>query len=226
MTVIDFNYETEPGARPLPGCGGPPVERRVCGSAGTKPTRRPARRTPTYPRRHATARRQPGRTRPRGRRTTPSAARAVHLAGVELGDHSTPSRPAGPKAWRGNRFGERGVQRRDVDSSTPVADAALVEVPVGKEAELQRRDRALDRQSTTFTTTRPPSKRSNAVQAAHREVVEREHRSRPSPPRSGPRSPPAGEPPRSPRRARRTAGPSVGEVTASRRVPRCRPRPR
>jgi hypothetical protein len=29
--------------------------------------------------------------------------------------------------------------------STSVADAALVEVPVGEEAELERRDRALDR---------------------------------------------------------------------------------
>jgi len=42
--------------------------------------------------------------------------------------------------------GERAVQRRDVGRLNAVADAPLPEViAVGQEAELQRRDRALDR---------------------------------------------------------------------------------
>ena len=49
------------------------------------------------------------------------------------------------RARGGDRLGERPVERRDVGQLDPVADAALAEVPVGEEAELERRDRALDR---------------------------------------------------------------------------------
>ena len=45
----------------------------------------------------------------------------------------------------GDRLGERAVERGDVGDLDLVADAALGEVPVGQEAELERRDRALDR---------------------------------------------------------------------------------
>ena len=45
----------------------------------------------------------------------------------------------------GDGLRERPVERRDVDELDPVADAALAEVPVGEEGELERRDRALDR---------------------------------------------------------------------------------
>ena len=50
-----------------------------------------------------------------------------------------------PSVLRRDRLGERAVERRHVGELDPVADAALVEVPVGEEAELERRDRALDR---------------------------------------------------------------------------------
>ena len=46
---------------------------------------------------------------------------------------------------RGDRLRERAVERRRVDELDAVADAALAEVPVGEERELERRDRALDR---------------------------------------------------------------------------------
>ncbi len=45
----------------------------------------------------------------------------------------------------GARFGEGAAERRGVDELDLVADAALVEIPVGQEEELQRRHRALDR---------------------------------------------------------------------------------
>ena len=45
----------------------------------------------------------------------------------------------------GDRLGEGAVERRDVGDLDGVADAALAQVPVGQEAELERRDRALDR---------------------------------------------------------------------------------
>ena len=45
----------------------------------------------------------------------------------------------------GDRLGEGAVERRRVDELGAVADAALAQVPVGEEGELERRDRALDR---------------------------------------------------------------------------------
>ena len=70
----------------------------------------------------------------------------VDGAGVELGDeldalllqHSAQLRG-------GHRFGERAVERGHVGELDAVADAPLGEVPVGEEAELEWRDRALDR---------------------------------------------------------------------------------
>ena len=45
----------------------------------------------------------------------------------------------------GDRLREGAVERRRVDELGAVADAALAQVPVGEEGELERRDRALDR---------------------------------------------------------------------------------
>ncbi len=44
----------------------------------------------------------------------------------------------------GDRLGEGAGQRGGVDELHPVADALLVEEPVGQHDELERRDRALD----------------------------------------------------------------------------------
>ena len=73
-------------------------------------------------------------------------AHAVDLSGVELADHLDP--PLGehaPQRLGGDRLGEGAVERGGVGDLDLVPDAALGEVPVGQEAELQRRDRALDR---------------------------------------------------------------------------------
>ena len=73
-------------------------------------------------------------------------ARAVYLAGVELRDDADAhvlEQPAELTVAHG--LGERPVERRDVGQVDLVPDAALVEIRVGEEAELQRGDRALDR---------------------------------------------------------------------------------
>ena len=73
-------------------------------------------------------------------------ARGLDGPGAELG-HQLDAL-AGQQAGQlpaGHRLGERAVQRRDVGEVHPVPDAAPAEVVVGEEAELQRRDRALDR---------------------------------------------------------------------------------
>ena len=72
---------------------------------------------------------------------------AVDLAGVELGyqlDVLLGQEPA--ELGRRHRLGEGAVERRDVDQIDAIADPTFAEVPVGEEAELQRCDRALDRQ--------------------------------------------------------------------------------
>ena len=72
---------------------------------------------------------------------------AVDLAGVELGDQLDASLLQHPaEGRRRGRLGERAIQRGDVGQLDAVTDAALVEVPVGQEAELERRHRALDGQ--------------------------------------------------------------------------------
>ena len=72
---------------------------------------------------------------------------AVHLAGVELGhqlDVLLRQQPGqGPG---GDGLGERAVQGGDISQLDLVADTAFGEEPVGEEAELERGDRALDRQ--------------------------------------------------------------------------------
>ena len=50
-----------------------------------------------------------------------------------------------PSCARGDRLGERALQRRHVGDLDPVAHAALGEERLGQEGELERRDRALDR---------------------------------------------------------------------------------
>ncbi len=71
---------------------------------------------------------------------------AVDFAGVEVGDDLDVALREHPtEVLRGDRLGERSVERGDVDDVDLVADATLGEVPVGQEAELERRDRALDR---------------------------------------------------------------------------------
>ena len=74
------------------------------------------------------------------------AADAVDLAGVELGHQL--DLLLGEQARQvlgGDRLGEGAVERGRVDELGAVADAALAQVPVGEEGELERRDRALDR---------------------------------------------------------------------------------
>ena len=72
---------------------------------------------------------------------------AVDLAGVELGDQlDAPLLEHPAQRLRRRRLGEGAVQRSDVRQLDLVADPALAEVPVGQEAELERRHRALDRQ--------------------------------------------------------------------------------
>ena len=68
------------------------------------------------------------------------------MAGVELGDqvHALLLQQR-CKGCRGDGLGDRTVERGGVGDLHLVADAALGEVPVGQEAELQRSDRALDR---------------------------------------------------------------------------------
>ena len=74
------------------------------------------------------------------------AAGAVDLAGVELGDQlDAPLGEHPAELAGGDGLGEGAVERRGVGDLHLVADAALGEVPVGQEAELERRDRALDR---------------------------------------------------------------------------------
>ena len=73
------------------------------------------------------------------------AAASVDLAGVELGDQMD----ALVFQQRGERrrcdwLGERAVQGRGVSDLDLVADAAIGEVPVGEEAELERSNWALD----------------------------------------------------------------------------------
>ena len=76
-----------------------------------------------------------------------SAGRPVDPPGRELGlqrdalllEHAVEVR-------RGNRLGEGCIQRRRVGYPHLGAHSALTEVPVGEKAELQRRNRALDRQ--------------------------------------------------------------------------------
>ena len=73
-------------------------------------------------------------------------AGAVDLAGGELGHQRDALLGEQPgEMLGGDGLGERAVERRDVGQLDVVADAALAEVPVGQEAELERRDRALDR---------------------------------------------------------------------------------
>ena len=73
------------------------------------------------------------------------ATRPVDLSCVELG-HQIDAllRQHSRKLRRGHRLGEGAVERGDVRQLHLVTDAALVEVPVGQEAELERGDRALD----------------------------------------------------------------------------------
>ncbi len=74
----------------------------------------------------------------------PSAG-AVHLARRELRDE--PDALGGQKAGQllgRDRLRERAVERRDERQLDVVAHAAVVEVPVGEERQLERRDRALD----------------------------------------------------------------------------------
>ena len=65
-----------------------------------------------------------------------------HEVGLER-DVALREHPA--EVLRGDRFGERALQRRHVGDLDLVAHAALGEERVGEEGELQRRDRALDR---------------------------------------------------------------------------------
>ena len=117
----------------------------------------------------------------------PSAV-AVDLAGVELGDQLDAALLEHPaERRRRGRLGERAVQRGDVGELDLVADAAFVEVPVGQEAELERRHRALDRhvdhvddEPTALEAVELRRQRGGAV-----EVVEREdllHPARPGQP--------------------------------------------
>ncbi len=75
----------------------------------------------------------------------PSAG-AVDLAGVELGDQlDSPLRQHPAEMLGSDGLRERTVERRRVGDVDLIADAALGEVPVGQEAELERCDGALDR---------------------------------------------------------------------------------
>ncbi len=75
-----------------------------------------------------------------------ATAGAVDLAGVELGDEvDVLLREQPAERLRRDRLRERGIERRHVGDVDVVTDAALLEVPVGEERELQRRHRALDR---------------------------------------------------------------------------------
>ena len=72
--------------------------------------------------------------------------RAVDLAGVELGDQiDVLLREETTERLRRGGLRERPVEWSDVGDVDVVADAPLVEEPVGQEGELQRRNRALDR---------------------------------------------------------------------------------
>ena len=75
------------------------------------------------------------------------AAIRVDLAGVELGDELDRLlvEQAGQVLGR-DRLREGRVERGGEDEVDAVPDPALAEVPVGEERELERRDRALDRQ--------------------------------------------------------------------------------
>jgi hypothetical protein len=73
-------------------------------------------------------------------------ALAVHAAGVELGHQIDPLvREQMRQRLRCHRLGERAVERCDVRELDAVSHAALREVPVGEERELQGRGRTLDR---------------------------------------------------------------------------------
>jgi hypothetical protein len=74
------------------------------------------------------------------------AVLAVDLSGGELGLQGDPllGEQVGEMGG-GDGLGEGAIERGDVGELDGVADAALAEVPVGQEAELQRSDRALDR---------------------------------------------------------------------------------
>ena len=75
------------------------------------------------------------------------AALAVDLACVELRDELDVLLAQEPReVVGGDRLRERRVERRDETQLDVVPDTALVEVPVGEEGELERGDRALDRQ--------------------------------------------------------------------------------
>ena len=74
------------------------------------------------------------------------AADAVDLAGAELGHELDLllGEQVG-EVLGGDRLGEAAVERRREHELGARADAALAQVPVGEEGELDRRDRALDR---------------------------------------------------------------------------------
>jgi hypothetical protein len=82
-----------------------------------------------------------------GDQAAPGARRTLDGPGAELG-HQVDAL-GGQQASQlpaGHRLGERAVQRCDVGEVHAIPDAAVAEVVVREEAELQRRDRALDRQ--------------------------------------------------------------------------------
>jgi hypothetical protein len=79
-------------------------------------------------------------------KVTRRAAWAVHLSGVELGDEADALvLEQAVELPVAHRLSKGAVERRDIGQVNLVPDAALAEMRVGQEAELQRRDRALDR---------------------------------------------------------------------------------
>ena len=70
----------------------------------------------------------------------------VDLTGVELGHQVDPAlREHAPEPFRGNRLGERGIQRSHICDVHRIPHLAVGEEPVGEERELQRCNRTLDR---------------------------------------------------------------------------------
>ena len=101
-----------------------------------------------------------------------------------LGEHAAEVRG-------GDRLGEGGVERRRVGDLDLRAHAALAQEPVGEEAELERRDRALDRHVDQVHDQPPALEARPARRAAppRPRPSRSRRRSRPSRGRAGPRSP-------------------------------------